>query len=114
MLACFNYVGTAIIRPLFCIARRMRADGVSRRFRKGRKVALQLSMQHIKGSEHPDWQPLQEDLDHSQSVMELFYYRKDVRCSSDPDQAELRTAETLRRKRGDVLRKRFHEGDRSC
>ncbi len=106
---------TAIVRPAFCIARRMRAEKFSKRFREGRKTSLKLSMTHIKGSEFPDWRPVQADLDHAEIVLELFYYRKDVRCSDDPDQAEdaarVMTAETLRRKRGDVLLKRFHRGE---
>ena len=107
---------TAIMRPLFCIARRMRAEAFSKRFREGRKTSLKLSMKHLKGSDFPDWRPEQADLDHAAVVMELFYYRKDVRNSDDPDQAEdaaaqVKTAETLRRKRGVELLKRFRRGE---
>ena len=94
------------MRPVFCISRRMRADAFSRRFREGRKMSLKLSMQHIQGSKQPLWRPVQEDLDHANHVLELFFYRKDLRTSDDPDLPDVRTAETLRRQRGEALRQR--------
>jgi hypothetical protein len=46
---------TGILRPSFCLAKRMRSDKFARRFRQGRKAALALCLQHIRGSEHPAW-----------------------------------------------------------
>ena len=101
-----NQIGTGILPPVFCINRRMRAEAFAQRFREGRKVALQVSMYHIQGSSKPEWQPLPENLQHSAMVLELFYYRKDVRLSDDPDALVVKTAETLRRERGKGLQKR--------
>jgi len=99
---------TGIIRPEFCLARRMRAEKFKARFRQGRRVALKLCLKHIKGSTHPDWQPSEADLRHARGVLELFYYKKDLRNSDDPGDAEgTRTAESLRRTRGEALLRRF-------
>ena len=102
---------TGILRPEFCLARRLKAEKFKKRFREGMRVALRLSLKHIKGSENPGWQPEQSHLDHARTVLELFYFKKDIRNSRDPEDPEQqRTLEDLRRKRGEALLKRF-QGD---
>ena len=90
---------TGILRPSFCLAKRMRSDKFARRFRQGRKAALALCLKHIKGSEHPDWRPNPSDQSHTAIVLELFYYIKELR---DED-----LGVSLRRARGLLLSRRF-------
>ena len=98
----------AILRPEFCLARLLRSDGFSRRFDEGIKVCLKLSVRHIKGSENPGWQPLQVDAAHANSIMELFYFRRDVRSSTDAeDPADIENGETRRRRLGKQALARF-------
>lgn len=90
---------TGILRPSFCLAKRMRADKFARRFRQGRKAALALCLKHIKGSECPAWRPNPDDQRHAAVVLDLFYFKKELR---DGD-----AGVSLRRTRGLQLLKRF-------
>ena len=90
---------TGILRPGFCLAKRMRTDKFARRFRQGRKAALMLCLRHIKGSECPDWRPHPDHQSHARGMMELFYYTKELRDSE--------AGVSKRRQRGLRLLERF-------
>ena len=76
-----------IIGPAYCLAKRMRSDKFYSRFLTGLKSALKAKLVWIKASEQPEWRPKMTDVDSAREILELSYFRRDVRGAASGDDA---------------------------
>jgi hypothetical protein len=99
-----------VIPPMFCLVRRLRSDSYHARFLQGVRVGIKLRVRWIRGCEQPTWRPRATDLAHANAVMELGYYRRDLRTSEQGEAGEQVgddgvAQESGRRVRGEHLRR---------
>ena len=80
-----------VLPPLFCLGKRMRNEGFQKRFHVGLKKAIRMGLRHIKGSEDPTWRPAASDTQHAELIMELLYYRRDLRDEGEDRQCVFMT-----------------------
>ena len=76
-----------IIGPAYCLAKRMRSDKFYSRFLTGLKSDLKAKLVWIKASEQPEWRPKMTDVDSAREILELSYFRRDVRGEASGDDA---------------------------
>ena len=98
-----------VINPGFCLAKRLRSDHFSARFRTGMYLGFMKCMRHMKKSEHPGWKPEEEHAQYAEDILTLAYYQRDFRQSLD-EGADIETIQGQERKRreiGALFKKRF-------
>ena len=101
-----KYLG--ILTPSYCLGRRMRNYSFQERFLRGVKMGLSQELFHITGSKFPQWAPDPDNCARAEALLELCYYKKDLRTSIDPNsEHEKETPEQVRRRRGEALLERF-------
>jgi hypothetical protein len=94
----------AISSPLFCLARRLRADKFQNKFHVGVKKAIRLCVRHVRQADEPFWRPAPAHVAHARSMLELFYYKRGLRTRADvADEEQATQEEKLRRERGAAL-----------
>ena len=76
-----------IIGPAYCLAKRMRSDKFYSRFLTGLKSVLKAKLVWIKASEQPEWRPKMTGVDSAREILELSYFRRDVRGEASGDDA---------------------------
>jgi hypothetical protein len=74
---------TGVVPPLYCLIRRLKNYRFKKRLHLGIRLSIKSILRHIKGSEYPSWRPKENDLQQSRDLLELLYYRKDLRDSED-------------------------------
>ena len=95
-----------LLPPMYCLTRRMRDGTYQKRFLQGLRLGIAQNLHWVRGSEQPGWQPNAEHQQHAEHVLELAYYRKDLRNSEDPEELDAHGdggGERLRRERGQEL-----------
>lgn len=103
-----------IIGPAYCLAKRMRSDKFYSRFLTGLKNVLKATLVWIKASERPEWRPKMTDVDSAREILELSYFRRDVRGKASGDDAihgvggDVEEKVCRRRRFGGVISGRVH------
>ena len=70
-----------ILSPEFCLVRRLRSSGFQQRFLNGIKACIKKNLKWVKQRERPNWRPDPSDRAYAEKLLELVYYRRDVRTS---------------------------------
>jgi hypothetical protein len=88
--------------PTYCVAKQFRSDKFFKDLKAGVKISLRTHMT-IKDR---NWRPEDADIKYSQALLEMTYYRRDLRTSTDADRVRpeiQKELESLRRKKGGAL-----------
>ena len=92
-----------LLPPAFCLAKQFRKESVVLKFWAGVRASLLKNLVLVRETEEPDWQPCPADMAHASAMLELTYYRHDLRSTSPSVAAACAEIDKLRRSRGTKL-----------
>ena len=89
--------------PTFCVAKLFRSDRFHRRILAGVTQAVRENIELVRAADSPDFRPVAEHVRHARDILELAYYRRDLRNVPDEIAQEMQRQDRLRRQRGEAL-----------
>jgi hypothetical protein len=90
--------------PAYCVAGLFRQDKFYADFKKGMRLSVARHLKWRKESDEPSWRPNPLHIEHARSILELAYFKRDLRDSATASDAAVgRERESMRRKRGEAL-----------
>lgn len=87
--------------PSYCVAKMFRRDKFYKDFRIGIKFSIKKNLKWIKRDD--PWRPDATHQAHARDVLEMAYFRRDLRNSKNRDDAFLKELESSRRIKGEKL-----------